>query len=108
MDAVWIALIAFAALVVFALIVGIAIFLFTRLRAGMTVQISLRYLLRLYMYVVIIAGLLLFTQGISELLKAGLAGGLGNDFSYRPTYIPTTPEEDQLHRQHPLEMSWVL
>ncbi len=104
MGVIWLTLIAFTTLVIFALITGIAIFLFTRFRAGMTVHISLRYLLRLYMYIVIIAGLLLFTQGLSELLKAGLAGALDNDFSYRPAYIPTTPEEDQLHRQHPLEI----
>ena len=103
-DVVWLALIAFTILVVLALILGVGIFLFTRFRAGMTVHISMRFLLRLYLYVIVIVGLLLFTQGLSELLKAGLAGALDKDFSYRPAHIPTTPEEDQLHRQHPLEI----
>ena len=104
MGVIWLALIAFTTLVIFALITGIAIFLFTRFRTGMTVHISLRYLLRLYMYIVIIAGLLLFTQGLSELLKESWRALWTMTSAIGPLTYPPPPEEDQLHRQHPLEI----
>jgi len=91
LEAIWIALIVFLVLVAVALVVGGGLFLFLRFRAGEPIRIPLRFLLRLYMHVVIIAGLLLLTQGFSGLLRAGLAGAAGKDFSYYPAYVGGFP-----------------
>ena len=105
MEAVWIALIAFAIAVGIAVLVGAAISLFLRLRAGAgTIPISMRFLLRLYMYVVIIAGLLIFTQGVSGLIRAGLASGIGKDFSYNPVYVAMTEADELVRTPKPLEL----
>ena len=105
MDAVWIALIVFISAVGIALLVGAGVFLFLRFRAGATtIHVSMRFLLRLYMYVVIIAGLLIFTQGVSGLIRAGLASGIGKDFSYHPVYISMTEEEELIRAPKPLEL----
>ena len=103
MSAVFIALIAFLILVAAGLAVGGGIFLFNRARTGQTVQISMRFLLRLYMYVVIIVGLLLFTQGVSHLLRAGMAGAGGKDFSYRPVFV-SRPGFQEIRSPKPIEL----
>ena len=72
MGIVWVVLIAFGVLVALGLMVGGAFVLVMRLRSGASFSIDLRALVRLYLYVGIIAGLLVFTQGASELIKAGL------------------------------------
>ena len=92
MEVIWIALIAFVSLVGVALLVGGAVVLISRFSGKEPIRVSLRFLLRLYLYVVIIAGLLVFTQGASSLLRAGFAGIGGKDFSYNPVYVPL-PED---------------
>ena len=91
MEAIGVVLVVFLILVAVALVFGGAIFLFFRFRAGEPVSIALRFLLRIYVYVIIIAGILLITQGLSNLLQAGLGSGLGKDFSYRPVYVGFKP-----------------
>ena len=91
MEAIGVVLIVFLILVGVALVVGGALFLFFRFRAGDPISIPLRFLLRVYVYVIIIAGLLLLTQGLSDLLQSGLGSGLGKDFSYRPVYVGVKP-----------------
>ena len=103
MEVVWIALIAFVILVVAALVVAGAVFGFMRFRTGVNVSIPLRLLLRLYIYVVIIVGLLLLTQGVTELVRAGLAGAGGKDFSYRPVFVKV-PEREALRAPTPVEL----
>lgn len=86
MEIVWFALIALGAVVGLAAVVGATIFLFLRFRAREPISIDPRLLLRLYLYVAIIAGLLVFTQGASSFLRAGMAAAFGEDFSYRPVF----------------------
>ena len=104
MGIVWVVLIAFGVLVALGLMVGGAFVLVMRLRSGASFSIDLRALVRLYLYVGIIAGLLVFTQGASELIKAGAAGIAGSDFSYHPVWIEL-PEDAKRQSQHPLELA---
>lgn len=87
MAFLWITLIVFLVLVGVSVLIGGVVYLIQRLRSGNGLVLPMRFLLRLYLYVVIIAGLLLLAQGISGLLQVGLASALGNDFSYRPVGI---------------------
>ena len=104
MEIVWIVLIAFGVLVALGLLVGGAFVLIMRLRSGASLSIDIRMLVRLYLYVGIIAGLLVFTQGASELIKAGAAGIAGKDFSYYPVWVEL-PEDKENQSQHPLELA---
>ena len=103
MEVVWIALLGFGIFVILGLLVAGAFLLIMRLRSGTGFTIDMRTLLRLYLYVGIIAGLLVFTQGASELIKAGAAGIAGNDFSYSPAWIE--PPADKNQPSHPLELA---
>ena len=87
MAFLWITLIVFLVLVGVSVLIGGVVYLIQRLRSGSGLVLPMRFLLRLYLYVVIIAGLLLLAQGISGLLQVGLASALGNDFSYHPAYV---------------------
>jgi hypothetical protein len=87
MAFLWITLIVFLVLVGVSVLIGGVVYLIQRLRSGSGLVLPMRFLLRLYLYVVIIAGLLLLAQGISGLLQVGLTSALGNDFSYRPVHV---------------------
>ena len=104
MEIVWIVLIAFGVLVALGLLVGGALFLIMRFRSARPLTIDLRSLVRLYLYVGIIAGLLVFTQGASELIRAGAAGIGGNQFSYYPVWVEL-PGDKAVQPQHPLELA---
>ena len=103
MEAIWIALVVFVVLVAVGLVISGAVFTFLRFRTGSGVRIPLRLLLRLYIYIVIIVGLLLLTQGVTELVRAGLAGAGGKDFSYRPVFAKI-PGEVGLRAPRPVEL----
>ena len=96
MEIVWFALIALGVIVGLAAMVAAVVFLFLRLRAKEPVNIDPRLLLRLYLYVAIIAGLLVFTQGASGLLRAGMAVAFGDDFSYRPVFVQVTGPQERV------------
>lgn len=104
MDIVWIVLLVFGILVALALLVGGAFFLIMRLRSGEPLSIDIRALVRIYLYVGIIAGLLVFTQGASELIKAGAAGIASKEFSYYPVWVEL-PRDEAPRPQHPLELA---
>ena len=104
MDIVWIVLLVFGILVALALLVGGAFFLIMRLRSGEPLSIDIRALVRIYLYVGIIAGLLVFTQGASELIKAGAAGIASKEFSYYPVWVEL-PGDETARPQHPLELA---
>ncbi len=104
MDIVWVVLISFGILVGLAVLVGGAFHLITRLRTGAPLNIDVRALVRIYLYVGIIAGLLVFTQGASELIKAGAAGLSSKEFSYSPVWVEL-PEDKETKPQHPLELA---
>ena len=87
MNAVLIALIAAGGLVFLAAVVAGGVVLFLRLRAREPININLRFLFRIYLLVVIVAGLLVFAQGASNLLQAGFASVGGKQFSYNPVYV---------------------
>ena len=87
MAFLWITLIVFLVLVGVSVLIGGVVYLIQRLRSGTGLVLPMRFLLRLYLYVVTIAGLLLLAQGISGLLQVGLASALGNDFSYNPVHV---------------------
>ena len=88
MNAVWIALIASAGLVFLAAVVAGGVVLFLRLRSREPITLNLRFLFRIYLLVVIVAGLLVFAQGASNLAQAGFASVGGKQFSYIPAYAP--------------------
>ena len=104
MEAAWIALIAFLGLVGLGVVAAAATLVFLRFRSGTSVHVSMRLLLRLYLYVVIVVGLILFTQGASHLIRAGFASAWGNEFSYEPRHVATPEENDEIRKQHPLEL----
>jgi len=87
MDVIWGALAALIFIFVIVLIVAGGVVLFLRMRAHESINFDLRVLLRVYLLVVIVAGLLVFTQGASSLLQAGFATLGSNQFSYDPVYI---------------------
>lgn len=87
MGAIWVILAVFLIVVAGAVIVVGGITLVSRFRAGEPVRIPLRALLRVYLYIVIIVGMLLFTQGISGLIRAGLGAASDKDYSYRPVHV---------------------
>ena len=86
MNAVWIALVASAGLVFLAAVVAGGVVLYLRLRAHEPINLNLRFLFRVYLLVVIVAGLMVFTQGASNLLQAGFASIGGKQFSYNPVH----------------------
>ena len=104
MEIVWIALLAFGIFVALALLAGGAFVLITRFRSGTPLGIDIRALVRIYLYVGVIAGLLVFTQGASELIKAGAAGIAGNEFSYNPLWVEL-PSDSRSQPQHPLQLA---
>lgn len=70
-----------------ALIVAGIVFLILRLKAGGSLKISYRALLRFYFYVVILVSVgLLTVGGASTLLKVGFGEIFGHDFSYGQVY----------------------
>ncbi len=91
MNAVWIALIAAAGLVFLAAVVAGGIVLFLRLRSREPINLNLRFLFRIYLLVVIVAGLLVFAQGASNLVQAGFASVGGKQFSYIPVHTQAPP-----------------
>ena len=91
MTFLWITLIVFLVLVGVSVLIGGVVYLLQRLRSGTGLVLPMRFLLRLYLYVVIIAGLLLLAQGISGLLQVGLASALGNDFRYHAVHLGLKP-----------------
>ena len=92
MAFLWITLIVSLLLVGVSVLIGGVVYLIQRLRSGTGLVLPMRFLLRLYLYVVIIAGLLLLAQGISGLLQVGLASALGNDFSYHAVHLGLKPQ----------------
>ena len=106
-----IVLIGFLVVVGISVLIGGGLYLFQRSRAGSDPVLPMRLLLRLYLYVVILAGLLLLAQGFSGLLQVGLAYALGGDFSYRPTSVksegmPRTPDPpDPLDMKDPAQLT---
>ena len=88
MEAIFSILAVLAVLGVIALIVAGLIYLFTRLRAGESIRIPMRLIIRVYIHVVIVAGLVLLTLGgLSNLLQAGFGATFDKEFSYRPVFI---------------------
>ena len=91
MNAVWIALIAAAGLVFLAAVVAGGVVLFLRLRAREPININLRVVFRVYLLVVIVAGLIVFAQGASNLVQVGFASVGGKQFSYIPVHTQGPP-----------------
>ena len=96
MNSVLIALVAVAILVVLAGVRAGGVVLYLRLRAGEPININLRFLFRLYLLVVIVAGLMVFAQGSSNLVQAGFASIGGKQFSYTPAYVPGPPHLERV------------
>jgi hypothetical protein len=87
MDLIWVALAALTFIIVIVVVVAGGVVLFLRMRAHESINFDLRVLFRVYLLVVIVAGLLVFTQGASNLIQAGFATLGSNQFSYDPVYI---------------------
>jgi len=93
LDAIWVALIALAALVGVAVVIGGGVTLLLRARGQATIDLNPRVLLRIYLLVAILAGLLIFTQGTANLLQAALAEVDGKQFSYAPVFVAIPADE---------------
>ena len=91
MNAIWIAVIAAGGLVFLAAVVAGGVVLFLRLRAREPININLRFVFRVYLLVVIVAGLIVFAQGASNLVQAGFASVGGKQFSYNPVHTQGPP-----------------
>ncbi|MBI4199065.1 MAG: hypothetical protein HY535_01135 [Chloroflexi bacterium] len=96
-------------------VIGLVAYAVVRMRAGEPFTISLRLLLRYYLYFMIVIGAILLVFGVSGLVRAGLGAVLGQEFSYTPGYAeppvrpalapdgkpqePTTPTQEELAAQ---------
>lgn len=103
MNAVWIALVAAGVVIVLAGVVAGGVLLYLRLRAHEPINLNLRFLFRLYLLVVIVAGLIVFTLGTSDLLKAAFASVGGKQFSYNPVHAGA-PRSIERITTSPLEL----
>lgn len=103
MEFVWGILLAFVILIAIVVIIAGGVFLFLKVRAREPVNVNLRYLVRVYLLVVTIAGLLVVTQGASDLLRAGFASMGSNQFSYDPVWV-RLPSDDVAQPRSPLEL----
>ena len=103
MEFIWGILLTFIILITIVLIIGGGVLLFLKIRAREPVNLNLRYLVRIYLLVVTVAGLLVITQGASNLLRAGFASMENNQFSYEPVYV-SLPSDDEIQPQNPLEL----
>ena len=74
-----------------------AVVVMARMGSGNTATVSFRFLLRVYLCVAMIAGLLLLAQGLAELIRAGVAEQRGNEFSYQPNYRKLVADEVYLY-----------
>ncbi len=92
MEIVWAILVIFGIIVGLSLLVGVAFTIFRKIRNGDSITIPIKLLITFYLYVGIVAGLLVFTQGAASLLRAGGAEAFGNDFSYSPVQV-SVPDE---------------
>ncbi len=101
MEFVWGILLAFVILIAIVVIIAGGVFLFLKVRAREPVNVNLRYLVRVYLLVVTIAGLLVVTQGASDLLRAGFASMGSNQFSYDPVLV-RLPADDLAQPRSPL------
>ena len=75
------------AAIVVVLALGAVGYFLLRSRGGEGVHLNQRILLRAYLYLGTLAGLILLAVGVSGLVQAGLGAGLGYDFSYYPQYV---------------------
>ena len=66
--------------------IGVGVYLVMNLRRGEGLQVSLRALFQVYLYLLSIITLLLLVGGVGHLVRAGLASTLGNDFSYNAPF----------------------
>ena len=103
MDAIWIVLILLTVFVAIGVVIAGGVTLFLRVRAREPINVNLRSLLRIYMLVVIVAGLLVFTRGAADLMQAGFATIGSNQFSYDPVYV-RLPADDEPRPVSPLEI----
>ncbi len=103
MEAVWAILFVFIVFVVIVVVIAGGILLFLKARAREPINVNLRFLVRIYLLIVVIAGLLVTTQGSSDLLRAGFASMGSNQFSYDPVHV-RLPSDDELQPRSPLEI----
>jgi len=67
---------------------GGGVYLVARARSGERPGLPWRALLRLYLYLVLVASLMVMVSGLADLVRAGLGMALGKEFSYYPAYVP--------------------
>jgi hypothetical protein len=103
METVWYVLAGMAVLAGVAVTAAGTIVLFLRLRSREPIQVNLRLVLRVYLHVALVAGLLVLMQGVAGLVRTGFAEAWGNEFSYTPVYVPL-PEDRTPFVPNPLEL----
>ncbi|MBT3942412.1 MAG: hypothetical protein HOC77_00445 [Chloroflexi bacterium] len=103
MEFVWAILAIFVIILVLVTVISGGVFLFLKLRAHEPINVNLRYLVRIYLLVVTVAGLLVITQGASDLLRAGFASAGSNQFSYDPVWVRLA-SDDAPQPRSPLEI----
>ena len=91
-------------------VIAAAIYVIMQLRAGESLNLSLRLLFRLYLYLALLASLLVVVSGLAHLGQAALSGPIGREFSYYPKYklAPVRVVEPELARpadEEPTETS---
>ena len=103
MEVIWAVIFAFVVLIAIVAVITGGVFLFVKMRAREPINVNLRFLVRLYLLIVVVAGLLVMTQGASDLLRAGFASMGSNQFSYNPVYVRLA-SDDVPRRFSPLEI----
>jgi hypothetical protein len=76
------------ALAVLALLIGGAVYAVLQARSGERVALPFPFLFRAYLYLISGISLLVLVSGLGDLVRGGLAAGLGREFSYNPVYVP--------------------
>lgn len=67
--------------------IGGGIYFVMNMRKGEPINLPLRGMFRLYIYILLLVSLILLSSGLGHLVRFGLASGLGYEFSYTPHYI---------------------
>jgi hypothetical protein len=102
-----------------AAVIGAIVYVILRLRSGEPLLISMKLLLRVYLYLASLVSLLVLMNGLAALVNVGLSQGFGREFSYqsesvyRPAPIrepakelePPTEEETKQQREEGLTLA---
>lgn len=88
-----------------AAVIGAIVYVILRLRSGEPLLISLKLLLRVYLYLASLVSLLVLVNGLAALANVGLSQAFGREFSYQSesVYRPAPAREPGKEQEAPTE-----